>query len=67
MNINWQPTKAIHKAAGILAAAYFLHGRADKFRVGTARGRAIAGALDQAADDLKDLAIKTRKEHPGEN
>ena len=53
-------SRTIHKAAGILQAAYFLHGRADQFRVGTARGKAIADALDQAADDLKTVALKTR-------
>lgn len=50
----------IHKAAGILAAAYFLHARAA-----WARSKAIADALDAAADDLKGLAVQTRYAHQG--
>ncbi|MEJ2116364.1 MAG: hypothetical protein P8Y36_00105 [Alphaproteobacteria bacterium] len=52
--------KAIHKAAGILQAAYAVSMRADQFRTGTARGRATAQAMDVLSDELKDLAVKTR-------
>lgn len=55
-------SRAIWKASGILAAASVLDMRASKFSAGTARGRATAVAMTVVADELRDLAIKTRSD-----
>jgi len=52
-------SRAIHKAAGILDAAYFVHARADVYRQ---RGwnKQIVEVLDGVADDLKGYAVSVR-------
>ena len=56
----------VQKAAGIIQAAYFLHGRADSFRrqLGVSRwsNAHVANFIDQLADDLKVLALVVREE-----
>ena len=56
-------SRAIHKAAGVLDAAYFVHARADSLReqLGARKIRwsniHVANLLDDLADSLKGLAI----------
>jgi hypothetical protein len=60
--------RAIHKAAGILEAAYIIHGRADSLRSQDGAGKTrwsnadIANLLDALADELKNVAVSRRDE-----